>query len=145
MSVLDAKREGRDINLYVYSCDDVEMPSTKVAISNLPDVDLIIGGVSVSTIRQLSELARYKQATYVIPFSSKEVASSLSGRVYQINTPAALLYDQAAERFIQTYGSYHVLFVNPMPGEEESPFVMALKNSCVLPGVPTRSAPRQTL
>ena len=134
MSVLDAKQEGRDINLYVYSCDDVEMPSTKVAISNLPDVDLIIGGVSVSTIRQLSELARYKQATYVIPFSSKEVASSLSGRVYQINTPAALLYDQAAERFIQTYGSYHVLFVNPMPGEEESPFVMALKNRLRLAG-----------
>ena len=134
MSVLEAKREGRDINLYVYNCDDVELPSTKVAISNLPDVDLIIGGVSVSSIRQLSELARYKQATYVIPFSSKEVASSLSGRVYQINTPAALLYDQAAERFIQAYGSYHVLFVNPMPGEEESPFVMALKNRLRLAG-----------
>ena len=134
MSVLEAKREGRDINLYVYSCDDVELPSTKVAISNLPDVDLIIGGVSVSSIRQLSELARYKQATYVIPFSSKDVASSLSGRIYQVNTPAALLYDQAAERFMQTYGSYHVLFVRPISGEEESPFVLALQNRLRLAG-----------
>ena len=134
MSVLEAKRKGRDINLYVYSCDDVELPSTKVAISNLPDVDLIIGGVSVSSIRQLSELARYKQAAYVIPFSSKEVASSLSGRIYQVNTPAALLYDQAAERFMQTYGSYHVLFVRPVSGEEESPFVLALQNRLRLAG-----------
>ena len=134
MSVLEAKREGRDINLYVYSCDDVELPSTKVAISNLPDVDLIIGGVSVSSIRQLSELAHYKQAAYVIPFSSKDVASSLSGRVYQVNTPADLLYDQAAERFMQTYGSYHVLFVRPISGEEESPFVLALQNRLRLAG-----------
>ena len=134
MSVLEAKRKGRDINLYVYSCDDVELPSTKVAISNLSDVDLIIGGVSVSSIRQLSELARYKQAAYVIPFSSKEVASSLSGRIYQVNTPAALLYDQAAERFMQTYGSYHVLFVRPVSGEEESPFVLALQNRLRLAG-----------
>lgn len=134
MSVLEAKREGRDINLYVYSCDDVELPSTKVAISNLPDVDLIIGGVSVSSIRQMSELARYKQATYVIPFSSKDVASSLSGHTYQVNTPAALLYDQAAERFMQTYGSYHVLFVRPVSGEEESPFVLALQNRLRLAG-----------
>lgn len=134
MSVLEAKRKGRDINLYVYSCDDVELPSTKVAISNLPDVDLIIGGVSVSSIRQLSELARYKQAAYVIPFSSKDVASSLSGRIYQVNTPAALLYDQAAERFMQTYGSYHVLFVRPISGEEESPFVLALQNRLRLAG-----------
>lgn len=134
MSVLEAKREGRDINLYVYSCDDVELPSTKVAISNLPDVDLIIGGVSVSSIRQLSELAHYKQATYVIPFSSKDVASSLSGHIYQVNTPAALLYDQAAERFMQTYGSYHVLFVRPVSGEEESPFVLALQNRLRLAG-----------
>ena len=134
MSVLEAKRKGRDINLYVYSCDDVELPSTKVAISNLPDVDLIIGGVSISSIRQLSELARYKQAAYVIPFSSKDVASSLSGRIYQVNTPAALLYDQAAERFMQTYGSYHVLFVRPISGEEESPFVLALRNRLRLAG-----------
>ena len=134
MSVLEAKRKGRDINLYVYSCDDVELPSTKVAISNLPDVDLIIGGVSISSIRQLSELARYKQAAYVIPFSSKDVASSLSGRIYQVNTPAALLYDQAAERFMQTYGSYHVLFVRPIAGEEESPFVLALQNRLRLAG-----------
>ena len=134
MSVLEAKRKGRDINLYVYSCDDVELPSTKVAISNLPDVDLIIGGVSVSSIRQLSELARYKQAAYVIPFSSKDVASSLSGRIYQVNTPAALLYDQAAERFMQTYGSYHVLFVRPVSGEDESPFVLALQNRLRLAG-----------
>ena len=134
MSVLEAKRKGRDINLYVYSCDDVELPSTKVAISNLPDVDLIIGGVSVSSIRQLSELARYKQAAYVIPFSSKDVASSLSGRIYQVNTPAALLYDQAAERFMQTYGSYHVLFVRPISGDEESPFVLALQNRLRLAG-----------
>ena len=134
LSVLEAKRQGRDINLYVYSCDDVELPSTKVAISNLPDVDLIIGGVSVSSIRQLSELARYKQAAYVIPFSSKDVASSLSGRIYQVNTPAALLYDQAAERFMQTYGSYHVLFVRPISGEEESPFVLALQNRLRLAG-----------
>ena len=134
MSVLEAKRKGRDINLYVYSCDDVELPSTKVAISNLSDVDLIIGGVSVSSIRQLSELARYKQAAYVIPFSSKEVASSLSGRIYQVNTPAALLYDQAAERFMQTYGSYQVLFVRPVSGEEESPFVLALQNRLRLAG-----------
>ena len=70
----------------------------------------------------------------MIPFSSKDVASSLSGRIYQINTPAALLYDQAAERFMQTYGSYHVLFVRPVSGEEESPFVLALQNRLRLAG-----------
>lgn len=135
LSVLEAKRSGVSINLYVYSCDDKELPATKMAIRALGDVDLIIGGVSISSIRELSDLAKYKDATYVIPFSARELSAiDPKQEVYQVNTPASIQYDRAAQKFLQAYAGYHVLFVGPLLGEDESPFVRVLKNQLSLSG-----------
>lgn len=136
LSVLEAKQSGMSINLFVYSCDETELPATKMAIRALGDVDLIIGGVSLSSIRELSDLARYKEATYVIPFSARELSAIDPDQViYQVNTPASVQYDRAAQKFLETYAGYHVLFVDALPGEEESLFVRVLKNQLSLNGI----------
>lgn len=134
LSVLEEKRAGRDINLYVYSSDEEELPATKEAVSRLDEVDLIIGGVSAGSIRQLSELAKYKQAAYVVPFSARDLTLPDGVQVYQVNTPARILYDRAAEKFAEAYASYHVLFAGAAAGEEESPFVQVLRNRLTLSG-----------
>lgn len=141
LSVLEAKRAGKDINLYVYDCGDVELPSTKLAISRLDDVDLVIGGVSMSSISQLSDLSKYKQAAFVVPFSSRDLSLPGASHVYQVNTPSRILFDRAAEKFVDAYATYHVLFVGALPGEEESAFVRVLKNRLRLAGVAFTDCP----
>lgn len=109
----DAKRQGANVNLHVLDCSDSSLSSALVEIRSLPRVDLVIGGVSRASVDQLAQVAKEKSAVYVVPFTSRDMSAEASRgiQVYQINTPHQLLYDVAAEKFLQHYNGFDVHFL----------------------------------
>lgn len=126
----DAQEKGVNVDLYTLDCSDDMMPQTLRELQNLPQLDLLIGGVSINAMNDLATVAHRKGAVYVVPFTSKKLtATDLDGlQIYQINTPHESLYEVAAERFVQYYAGRHVHFVR-YDGDSSSkePFVNELK------------------
>lgn len=130
MSLLELKKNGASFAVQVLDCGDQDLASTIQEIAAMPRVDLILGGVSEQSVKQLAEVARQKSATYVIPFTSQSYSQSETRgmNVYQVNTPHAHLYAQAAKKFVQEYKGYHVQIINFFSEQNsKEPFIDALR------------------
>lgn len=147
MSLLEIKKSGANIALHVVDCGDSELKNTAEELKALPKIDMIIGGVSDRSVNQLAEIARQKSATYVIPFTSRQYSEGeIAGMtVYQVNTPHAALYAEAAKKFVDVYRGYHVHFVN-FDGDKNSkaPFVAVLKQEMARKGMTYSEASEYT-
>lgn len=113
MALLEAKERGN--SFYVYSIDsqDAKLNEALTQLNQLPRIDMIMGGVSDSSIEKLSALARAKGATYVIPFTSKDYTGLASSGldIFQVNTPHQALYQEAARKFVKEFKGAYVQFV----------------------------------
>lgn len=130
MSLLELKKNGASFAVQVLDCSDQSLASTIQEIAALPRIDLILGGVSEQSVKQLAEVARQKSATYVIPFTSQNYSQSETKgmNVYQVNTPHAHQYAQAAKKFVQEYKGYHVQIINFFSEQNsKEPFIKALR------------------
>lgn len=126
----EAKTKGANVNLHVFDCGDPHLANTISEIRSLPKIDLMIGGVSHNSVDLLTQIAKEKGTTYVVPFTSKKMAVKASGDtyIYQINTPHNLLYDVAVDKFISQYRDYDVHFLQfGGDSEEKTDFVNLLK------------------
>lgn len=120
MALLEEKKSGKSIHLYVLDCDSEEFRNVTSSPNNFPKVDMIIGGVSETSIEALASLARAKEATYVVPFTSKDY-TSLANKgtfIYQVNTPHRALYKEVARKYVSEYKGTYTLFVQ-FPGASD--------------------------
>lgn len=113
MALLDAKKSGMSIHLHAIDCSDQKLQSSISTLSSLPKIDMIFGGVSDISIEKLSQLAKSKGSTYIIPFTSKvyPYVANRNAKIYQVNTPHKALYRKVAQKFIQEYRNSFIQFV----------------------------------
>ncbi|MDO4790797.1 MAG: LysM peptidoglycan-binding domain-containing protein [Porphyromonas sp.] len=107
------KDRGRNVELYVVDCSDSELESSLSTLRETRRVDVVIGGVSETSISQLSEFAKEKNAKYVLPFASK-ISNGIgeNGTLFQINPPHDSTYKLVASKFVQKYRSTPVVIFN---------------------------------
>lgn len=113
MSLLEAKKRGINIQLHVVDCSAPKLSQAISSLSALPQIDLILGGVSEVSIEKLAQIANMKGSTYVIPFTSKDYSRLSSGRakLYQVNTPHQSLYREVAQKFVSEYKNHFIQIV----------------------------------
>lgn len=113
MALLEAKKSGMSIHLHAVDCSDQKLESSIAALNGLPKIDMILGGVSDTSIDKLSQIAKVKGASYVIPFTSRDYpqVARRNSKTYQVNTPHKALYKTVAQKFIQEFRNSHIQFV----------------------------------
>lgn len=146
MALLDLKKSGASFSVHVVDCSDDRLRSTMQELKALPRIELIIGGVSDQSVRELSQLALDKSATYVIPFTSRNYTNAETGsaEIYQVNTPHQSLYAEAAQKFAREYRGYHIHIVN-FPNDEKGkdPFIDVLTQELSRQRMTYTEAPQQ--
>lgn len=147
MALLELKQSGANFAIHVLDCGDDHLTSTIQEISALPRVDMILGGVSESSVSQLADLARQKSATYVIPFTSRNYSNAESSgmEVFQVNTPHTSLYLAAARKFVEEYRDYHVHILNfSSENNSKDSFIDILRQELNRNGINYTEAPQST-
>ena len=115
LAVEKLKKQGVNLELYVFdigtenNTKKLESLLTTMEIQNL---DLIVGGVSDSQIRLLSDFSKAQNIKYVIPFSSKNTEVLNNGNIFQVNTPQSNLYTKASRVFVDKFNKANIIFVN---------------------------------
>ena len=141
MALLEAKQAGSSIALHVVDCSDAELDKSVAELNDLKKIDLLIGGVSPKSLERLSRIAELKGANFVIPFTSRSLASAQRGTLdmYQVNTPHTTLYSEVAEKFAQVYKGYQVEILT-FDGDQGSKlaFISNLKMELQRSGIPYR-------
>ena len=113
MALLEAKKSGMSIHLHAVDCSDQKLESSIAALNGLPKIDMLFGGVSDTSIDKLSQIAKVKGASYVIPFTSRDYpqVARRNSKTYQVNTPHKARYKTVAQKFIQEFRNFHIQFV----------------------------------
>lgn len=130
MALLEAKENGANIHLYTVDCSTPKLDSTISQLTSLPQLDLILGGVTEKSIEKLAKVANLKGATYVIPFTSKSYSHLATGKakIYQVNTPHQSLYQEVAQKFVNEYKNHFVQIVKTGQNNNKDAFISTLTN-----------------
>lgn len=111
MGVYEMKKHGISVDLLVQNLSKTsslgDLSNTRV----LENKDLVIGGISDAQIEGLARLTN-KNGIYVVPFRSKDNIASLSGNLYQVNSPQENLYREVLDAFVAKYKGYNIIFAN---------------------------------
>lgn len=141
MALLEAKEAGTNIHLYAVDSNDSSMTETSGLLGSLPKIDMILGGVSDNSINKLAEIARAKNATYVIPFTSRDYTeiAERGAKLYQVNTPHQALFDETARKFASEFkGSVVQLVKFPGDTNNKEAFISTLKRELDRVHIPYR-------
>lgn len=106
------KDQGINVDLTVLDCSNPELSKAIDELSKTKDLDIIIGGVSDTSIHNLSQVAQKVNARYVIPFSSRTLNRSYATDIFQINSPHKETYKLVSEKFVKRFPGRSIVLFN---------------------------------
>ena len=142
LAVEKLKKQGVNLELYVFdigtenNTKKLESLLTTMEIQNL---DLIVGGVSDSQIRLLSDFSKAQNIKYVIPFSSKNTEVLNNGNIFQVNTPQSNLYTKASRVFVDKFNKANIIFVNDKSDNKKDDLLSIMQSDLKKKSVPYKT------
>ena len=142
LAVEKLKKDGANLELYVFdigtetNTKKLESLLTTMEIQNL---DLIVGGVSDSQIKILSDFSKSKGMKYVIPFSSRNTEVLNNGNVFQVNTPQAQLYTRASQVFVNKFNQSNIVFLSTDEDDKKDDLITIMKSDLKNKSIPFKS------
>ncbi|MDD2474666.1 MAG: LysM peptidoglycan-binding domain-containing protein [Dysgonamonadaceae bacterium] len=142
LAVEKLKKQGVNLELYVFdigtetNTKKLESLLTTMEIQNL---DLIIGGVSDSQIKLLSDFSIAQNIKYVIPFSSKNTEVLNNGNIFQVNTPQSNLYTKASQVFVNKFNRANIIFVNNKSDNNKDDLMFIMQSDLKKKSIPYKT------
>ncbi|MDD2299897.1 MAG: LysM peptidoglycan-binding domain-containing protein [Fermentimonas sp.] len=115
LAVEDLKNRGTDLELYVFEIGkggDTKKLESLLQTLEMQSLNLIIGGVSDSQIRTLSDFSRANNIKYVVPFSNSNGEVLNNGNIFQVNPLPKSLNDNTSDVFLETFRNSNIIFVS---------------------------------
>ncbi|MDR0574326.1 MAG: LysM peptidoglycan-binding domain-containing protein [Tannerella sp.] len=131
LAVDTLRKQGYSTELFVYDIGEENPSKTKKLLQEkneeLKNVNLIIGGVSAEQIKLVADFAKQNQIKYVIPFTSKNDEVLDNAYIFQVNTPPAYLYANAAYAGANLFAKHHIIFLDTKDKDDQADFIKEFK------------------
>ena len=129
LALEDIKKKGISVNLQIFDIgEDTGILTDIFAELYWTDLDIVVGGLSEAQIRLISDFCKKRNATYVIPFTSKTDEVTNNPSAYQINTPQSVQYKKVTNYFCKQYANDNILIYAPNNQGNKMDFVKILQN-----------------
>lgn len=131
LAVEKLKKQGVNLELYVFDIgveNNTKKLESLLTTMEMQDLDLIVGGVSDTQIKLLSDFSKSRNIKYVIPFSSKNTEVLNNGNIFQVNTPQSNLYTKASQVFVKKFNLANIVFLNTNNDNKKDNLISIIQN-----------------
>lgn len=131
LAVEKLKKQGVNLELYVFDIgteSNTKKLESLLSTLEMQNLDLIVGGVSDSQIKILSDFSKSKNIKYVIPFSSKNTEVLNNGNIFQVNTPQSNLYTKASQVFVSKFNRANIIFLDTSADNKKDNLIAIMQN-----------------
>lgn len=138
MAVDSLKYKGVSCDIYAYE----ETGNDGVSINNvlnqamLKHVNMIIGPFRPANVARVARFARENKIMMVTPMSTKEYDLTSYENIYEISAPQDFVYNHVYDKFVSTYSSQNIIFMEMNDAKNNVTFVSGLKSKLKSNGVP---------
>ncbi len=130
MAVDSLKSEGYSFEIFTYDSKGSSASIKDIlAKKEMKEMNLIIGPVYASHIKEASRFAEKHHIRMIVPFSSKDDEVFNNPYIYQINTPQSYLYSEVYEHFTRLFrNDMNIIFVDTQDdSKDKAEFINGLK------------------
>ncbi len=131
IAVNEMKRRGVNLELYVFEIgkgNDTGKLQSLLGTLEMQSLNLLIGGVNDAQIKLLSDFARSKEISYVVPFSQSNEEVLHNGSMFQVNPMTSLMHTRTAAYFTDQFRQANLIFVGGGNNPQQE-FVTLLQSS----------------
>ena len=142
LAVEKLKKQGVNLELYVFDIgtdSNTKKLESLLSTLEMQNLDLIVGGVSDSQIKILSDFSKSKNIKYVIPFSSKNTEVLNNGNIFQVNTPQSNLYTKASQVFVSKFNRANIIFLDTSTDNKKDNLITIMQNDLKNKSIPYQS------
>lgn len=142
LAVEKLKKQGANLELYVFDIgtdSNTKKLESLLSTLEMQNLDLIVGGVSDSQIKILSDFSKSKNIKYVIPFSSKNTEVLNNGNIFQVNTPQSNLYTKASQVFVSKFNRANIIFLDTSTDNKKDNLITIMQNDLKNKSIPYQS------
>lgn len=142
LAVEKLKKQGVNLELYVFDIgtdSNTKKLESLLSTLEMQNLDLIVGGVSDSQIKILSDFSKSKNIKYVIPFSSKNTEVLNNGNIFQVNTPQSNLYTKASQVFVSKFNRANIIFLDTSADNKKDNLITIMQNDLKSKSIPYQS------
>ena len=142
LAVEKLKKEGVNLELYVFDIgteNNTKKLESLLSTMEMQNLDLVVGGISDSQIKILSDFSKSKNIKYVIPFSSRNTEVLNNGNIFQVNTPQVKLYTKASQVFVDKFNRANVVFLDTNEDHEKDSLMVVMKKDLNNRSIPYKS------
>ncbi len=114
LAVNEMKNRGANLELYVFEIgkgNDTGKLESLLGTMEMQSLSLVIGGVSDTQIKVLSDFSRSKNIPYVVPFSHSNSEVLNNGKMFQVNPLNSLIHAKTVAYFTGKFRNANILFV----------------------------------
>ena len=129
LSLDTLRKQKHIIELFTYDLENNPQTTKKILQDNaniLKGVNLIIGGDSNEQIKLIGDFAKANKIKYIVPFKRNDDVLD-NAYIFQVNTPLAYLYSNAAYAGANLFGKYNILILDTKDAEEQTDFIKEFK------------------
>ncbi len=129
LAVEAMKNSGVNLELYVFEIgkgNNTQKLESLLETMEMRSLNLIIGGVSDTQIRLISDFSKANNIKYVVPFSQSNGEVLNNGNIFQVNPVNSATYTKASSVFTDTFRNANVIFVTDGQNDKKE-FVAALQ------------------
>lgn len=128
LAVDSLKQQGANINIYTYDTQNSPYIVNKIlSTPELKNIDMIIGPVNDSSLKNAAEFAQKNNINLVNSFSLKNEDINHNPWVFQTNIPHSYLYAETINEFINRFGRKKIVFVYT-DNDDKTEFTNMLKD-----------------
>src|SRR5690554_6014289 len=137
LAVNELKSRGGDLELYVFEIgkgNDTKRLESLLETVEMQSLNLIVGGVTDTQIKVLSDFSRSQGVKYVVPFSQSNGEVLNNGNIFQVNSHSQAMQAKASKLFLNTFRGANVIFVSGGDNDKME-FVSQLQNELRTNGI----------
>ena len=124
------RKQNHTIELFVYDLVEDNPQITRKILQEkaniLKDVHLIIGGDSNEQIKLIGDFAKANKIKYIVPFKRNDDVYD-NPYIFQVNTPQAYLYSNAAYAGANLFGKHNIIILDTKDADEQTDFIKEFK------------------
>lgn len=135
LSIKKMKQMGLNAEIYTFDIgNETELNRLDdiLETNELNTLDIIIGGVSETQVRVISNFSRRTGVKYVVPFTNKNTGVEFNPNLFQVINSHAAIYKDVVQAFALKYANYNIVFLQDDGHDDKASFVQALKDELIL-------------
>lgn len=144
LSIKKMKQMGLNAEIYAFDIgkeNELDRLDNILETNELNTLDIIVGGVSDTQVRVISNFSRRTGVKYIVPFTNKNTGVDFNPNMFQVINSHSALYREISQAFIQKYQTYNIVFLQEDTHNDKADFVKILQEELTLKNIKFATAP----